>query len=405
MMNSNRRNFVKTVGAFAGAMAVPQLVRANQASDEPIKIGWAISNTGPFSAAANATQIPNYKLWIADVNAAGGINVGGKKRLIQAIEYDDRSQPEEAVRAVVRLINQDKVDFILPPWGTGQNMAVAASLARHHYPHIAPSFITERMPELVKRWNNLFALLQPSAPYGQAIVDVLKGMREAKTIGNRVAVVNVTDQGGIELFKAAREALAQANFDVVYEAGYPIGSQDLNPIIAAAQQSQPDAFLAFSYPPDTLALTEAAKVRNFNPHVFYLGVGTALPLYLQKFGASAQGVMGPGGWNPDTPAIQDYIKRHQAMTGTLPDHWVSYLSYSGLQALQQAIEKAGSLDRQEIIKILGTETFDTLSGPLRFENNIASNAWLVGQWQGDTFRGVAPQREGVSPIITKPKWN
>ena len=62
------------------------------------------------------TTLPNYQVWVKDVNDAGGINVGGKKMKIEVIEYDDRSNSEEMIKAVERLATQDKVDFILPPW-------------------------------------------------------------------------------------------------------------------------------------------------------------------------------------------------------------------------------------------------------------------------------------------------
>src|SRR5690606_37200874 len=205
----SRRDFVKAAGTAATTLAFPSIVITKSDSD-PIKIGWAISKTGPFTAGASATQIPNYKLWVDDVNKAGGINVGGKRRLIEVVEYDDRSQPEEAVRAIERLINQDKVDFVLPPWGTGQNMAVAPVLARNHFPQIAPSFITERMPELVKRWDNIFALLHPTPAYGSSIDEVLQNMREAGDIDGKIPIVNGTDQGGIESAKAAPNALTVA---------------------------------------------------------------------------------------------------------------------------------------------------------------------------------------------------
>ena len=90
-----------------------------------IKIGWAISKTGPFAAGAGVTTLPNYQVWVKDVNDAGGINVGGKKLKIEVIEYDDRSNSEEMIKAVERLATQDKVDFILPPWSTGMNFAAA----------------------------------------------------------------------------------------------------------------------------------------------------------------------------------------------------------------------------------------------------------------------------------------
>jgi branched-chain amino acid transport system substrate-binding protein len=64
------------------------------------------------------------------------------------------------------------------------------------------------------------------------------------------------------------------------------------PILAEAARGNPEAFVACSYPPDTRTITEQARVSGFNPKVFYTGVGTAFPLYRQRFGANAEGVMG-----------------------------------------------------------------------------------------------------------------
>jgi branched-chain amino acid transport system substrate-binding protein len=80
------------------------------------------------------------------------------------------------------------------------------------------------------------------------------------------------------------------------------------------------------------------------------------------------------------------------------------LCYSGLQALQQAIEKVGKVDRPAIIKVLNSTTFDTVMGPLTFKNHIMQGGWLVGQWQEGVFHGVAPNQEGVKPVIAKPAW-
>jgi branched-chain amino acid transport system substrate-binding protein len=402
MKDSKRRDFVRTLGAAAASLAVPLAARAQPA---PVRIGWAISKSGPFAGGAASAQLPNYQLWVADVNKAGGINVGGSKRRIEVVEYDDRSQPEEAVRAVERLIGQDKVDFLLPPWGTGMNMAVAPAFKKGDFPMVAPSFISDRMPELVKRWDNIFSLLYTASAYADGIVAVLAYQRQLGRIGNKVAMVNVTDQFGLELAAAAKRALKSANFDLVVTNSYPISTQDLTPIIADAQRSNPDAFLAFSYPPDTLGLTEAARVRGFNPKIFYAGVGTALPVFAGKFGGNTEGVMGPGGWNPDSEALKAYVERYRGMNKNPPEQWVGAVCYSGLQALQQAIEKVGSLERVAVTKALATGTFNTVTGPLEFDNHILKRGWLVGQWQGGVFRGVAPTRQaGAAPIIAKPTW-
>ena len=110
---------------------------ASAQAQNSIKIGYAISKTGPNTGGASITTLPNYQLWVKDVNAAGGIMLGGKRVPVEVVEYDDRSNSEEAVKAVERLATQDKVDFILSPWGTGLNLAVAPIMNRLGYPHLA----------------------------------------------------------------------------------------------------------------------------------------------------------------------------------------------------------------------------------------------------------------------------
>ena len=85
--------------------------------------------------------------------------------------------------------------------------------------------------------------------------------------GCRFTMVNVADAFGIELADAARPAFAEAGFEIVYDTSYPLGSQDLSPVVKGAKESNPDAFVAFSYPPDTFGLTEQAKIEGLNTKV------------------------------------------------------------------------------------------------------------------------------------------
>ena len=104
-------------------------------------------------------------------------------------------------------------------------------------------------------------------------------------------------------------------------------------------------FIAFSYPVDTIMITEQARALSFNSKVFYTAVGTAFPLYKQRLGTDVEGVMGMGGWNADSPESKAYFDRHLAMTGQEPDGWASPITYMSLQMLQQAIERVGKIDR------------------------------------------------------------
>jgi branched-chain amino acid transport system substrate-binding protein len=375
-------------------------------AQDKVTIGYAISKTGPFAGGASITTLPNYQLWVKEVNAAGGLMLGGKRVPIEVVEYDDRSNSEEAVKAVERLATQDKVDFILSPWGTGQNLAVAPIMNRLGYPHLAATTNTNRAPELAKRWTNATFWLGMPSDISVGFVEMLTKLRSDGKIGPKVAMVSVSDQFGIELSTAARDALKKAGFELVYDKSYPAGTQDVQPLLKDAMAASPDVFAAFSYPPDTLGMTDTAKVLGFNPKVFFVGVGTAFPVFKQRFGQNAEGVLGIGGWNADSPALKDYFKRHVEALGREPDRWASPITYASLQVLQQAIERVGKVDRAAVIKEIQTGSFDTIIGKVKLEGGLLKDVWDVGQWQGGEFYGVAPAAmAGARPVaVPKPEW-
>lgn len=390
----------------AAALAGACLFGAAAQAQDKVTIGYAISKTGPFAGGASITTLPNYQLWVKEVNAAGGLSLGGKRVPIEVVEYDDRSNAEEAVKAVERLATQDKVDFILSPWGTGQNLAVAPIMNRLGYPHLAATTNTNRAPELAKRWSNASFWLGLPSDISVSFVDLLAKLRADGKVGPKVAMVSVSDQFGIELSTAARDALKKAGFELVYDKSYPAGTQDVQPLLKDAMAASPDVFAAFSYPPDTLGITDTAKVLGFNPKVFFVGVGTAFPVYKQRFAGNAEGVLGIGGWNADAPALKDYFRRHVEALGREPDRWASPITYASLQVLQQAIERVGKVDRAAVGKEIASGSFDTVIGTVKLEGGLLKDVWAVGQWQGGEFYGVAPTAmPGARPVsVPKPEW-
>jgi branched-chain amino acid transport system substrate-binding protein len=390
--------------AAAWALATPA-----QAQDvTSVKIGWSISKTGPFAAGASVTTLPNYQVWVKDVNDAGGIMLKsiGKKVKLEVIEYDDRSNSEEMIKAVERLATQDKVDFILPPWGTGLNLAAAPIFHRLGYPQLAVTANTNRALEMTKRWPGLSFWLGLPSELVDGLVETLTKLQKDGKIGNKIALISVSDQFGIEQSTAARTGLKNAGFNLVYDKSYPLGTQDMQPVLKEAMAGSPDALVAFSYPPDTFAITDTSRVIGFNPKVFFVGVGTAFPTFKGKFAANAEGVMGIGGSNADLAGIKWYIQHHKEIIGREPDRWASPITYASLQVLQQAIERVGKIDRPAVTKEISTGTFDTIIGKVKLENGLNKNIWAVGQWQGGEFFGIAPTgKEGArAPVVPKPAW-
>ncbi|MCX2726629.1 ABC transporter substrate-binding protein [Thermomicrobium sp. 4228-Ro] len=370
-----------------------------------LRVGFAISKSGPYAAGAGITIYPNYVLWAKDVNDAGGIELDDGIYTIELIEYDDQSSPEEAIKAIQRLVQQDKVDLLLPPWGTAMNLAVAPVFHQLGYPQLGVANLSDKTPELVKQWPGYFTFLGTSSQYSEAIADLLNDLAAQGKIGKKVALIHVDDEFGLELSAAAREKFQKTGFELVYDQGYPLGTADFQPILTDIKQRQPDAFVACSYPADTLALPQAAMVLDFNPPVFLTAVGTAFPIYLGQFGDNAEGVMGLGGINPKQPGLMDYYKRHKQVTGQDPDRWASPICYASLQVLQQALQRVGKVDRQAITKEIATGSFETIIGTIKLEGNIYYGNWLLGQWRNGEFLALWPkEKAAASPVVPKPSW-
>ena len=405
----SRRTTLRAIGlaaallAGAGSMAV---IAQDTGDRTSVKIGYAISKTGANAGGAGITTLPNYQLWVHEVNEAGGLEMPDGSRLpIEVIEYDDRSASEEVVRAIERLATQDSVDFILPPWGTGFNLAAAPLFDRFGYPQLAVSAVTDKAPEFAARWSKSFWMLGGGHDYTEALADILTDQHEAGTINNDVAVISVADGFGIDLITAARQSFADAGINLVYDVTYPVGTTDFTPMLNEAAASGADTFVAFSYPPDTFALTQQAQVAAYNPKVLYMGVGVGFPVYAANNGDKIEGIMSLGGIDITNEAVMEYRARHTEFIGQAPDWWGSVITYNSLQMLEEAIKRRG-LDREAVAEELSSGTFETVLGEVKLEDNQLRTLWFGGQWQDGNFVAVAPSdREGaVAPRLPKAPW-
>jgi branched-chain amino acid transport system substrate-binding protein len=392
-----RRRALQTLAAGAAAIAAPAWAQGAGA----VRIGYAIARTGPWSVGAQVSQEPNYLLWAEQQNAAGGLNVKGTKRPIELISSDDQSNIETCVRTYEKLMGSDKVDLILPPWGSNANFAVAPVANRMGYPFIAPTALSRRLVEM--KLPYFFLLLQQPKPMMEALVDMLKA-NGAKS----AAVIYVDDLFGLENYAALKVALAGSGISLVDDKSYPLGVKDLGPVLRGIKDKNPDAFIGLTYPPDTILASRQSKEIAFNPKFFYASVGTAFQLYRNVMQAGAEGVLGMGSWNAKTSAgAKAYFDAHVKKFGAAkePDRWASGHAWAGLEILTAAVAKVG-LDRKAIRDYVAGGTHDTIIGKVRFagSENVGI-AGSVSQWQKGEFEVVWPKAAATAPLnAAKPAW-
>ena len=397
-IQQGRRKIIRGVGAAIGALAVSPGLLAQQG---PVRVGYAIARTGPWTGGAQVSQEPNYLLWAEQQNAAGGLSVKGVKRPIELISSDDRSDVETVVRTYEKLMGSDKVDLVLPPWGSNANFAVAPLANRFAYPFLAPTALSRRLVEM--KLPYFFLLLQQPAPMTGALVDMLRA-NGVKTL----ACIYVDDLFGLENYAALKVALQGSGISLVEDKSYPGGVKDLSPVLRSIKDKSPDAFVGFTYPPDTILASRQAKEIGFNPKFFYASVGTAFQLYRNVMTpAGAEGVLGMGSWNSKTSAgAKAYFDAHtKKFAGKEPDRWASGHCWAGLEIITAAVKQVG-LDRKAIRDYVANTTHKTIIGDIKFtgSENTATPG-TVSQWQNGEFEVVWPLKAATAKLNpNKPSW-
>ncbi|MBK7991054.1 MAG: amino acid ABC transporter substrate-binding protein [Comamonadaceae bacterium] len=397
MVHPTRRQLIKGAAATVGAMSIAPGLMAQAA---PVRVGYAIGRTGPWTGGAQVSQEPNYLLWAEQQNAAGGLSVKGVKRPIELISSDDRSDVETCVRSYEKLMGSDKVDLVLPPWGSNANFAVAPLANRFQYPLLAPTALSRRLVEM--KLPYFFLLLQQPKAMCDALVDMLKANKVKS-----VALIYVDDLFGLENFAAFKVALQGSGISLVEDKSYPGGVKDLSPVLRSMKDKNPDAFVGFTYPPDTILASKQAKEVGFNPKFFYASVGTAFQLYRNVMQAGAEGVLGMGSWNGKTsPGAKAYFDAHtKKFGGKEPDRWASGACWAGLEILTAAVAKHG-LDRKAIRDFVADTTHKTIIGDIRFTGSEnTATLGTVSQWQNGEFEVVWPEKLATAKLNpTKPAW-
>ncbi|HMN94723.1 MAG TPA: amino acid ABC transporter substrate-binding protein [Hydrogenophaga sp.] len=398
MVQANRRLIIKGAAVSVGAMSVAPHLLAQAA---PVRIGYTMARTGPWTGGAQTSQEPNYLLWAEQQNAAGGLDIKGVRRRIELISSDDRSDVETCVRTYQKLMASDRVDLVLPPWGSNANFAVAPLANRLGYPFLAPTALSRRLAEM--KLPYFFLLLQQPAPMTNALVDMLKA-NGCKTL----ACIYVDDLFGLENYAALKVALQGSGIQMVEDKSYPGGVKDLSPVLRSIKDKNPDAFVGFTYPPDTILASRQAKEIGFNPKFFYASVGTAFPLYKNVMTpAGAEGVLGMGSWNSkSSPGAKAYFDAHVASQKKEPDRWASGACWAGLEILTNAVKQVG-LDRKAIRDYVAGNTHKTIIGDIRFNGseNVGTPG-SVGQWQNGEFEVVWPRSMATAALNpVKPNWS
>lgn len=375
-MTVNRRDFLKGVsgiaGAGVGASLLSREARAQNETNEPtggtVNIGFLAALSGD-SAGWGLPGLTGNQIFIDQVNAKGGLLVGGKRYLLKMYAFDDEGIGSKALQGAKSLVLQNDVKFISAIGGASAD--TTHPFLTEHKVMYAPLAATD---------------IRPDRPYliagGDVYprIDMLRPWYAKWTDPKLKRWAAVCQDDVIGLVGQAWEVAGAKSegWDVVYNKHYSLETTDFAPVATAVLASKPDVVsLSLSYPTFVTLLIEQLYLQGFKgklsanyfdteailqklPAEYIEGAVDSYPLFDDPWwGDPSQQSEFTRQWIKNYgPGAPEDVHRH--MVGVDWDHMIL------LQVWAHGAELAGSFDPDAILTALrAAETIPTILGPAK----------------------------------------
>jgi branched-chain amino acid transport system substrate-binding protein len=352
--------------------------------DGTLLFGAPISLTGSTAKEGGLVR-DGYDLSRDTYNTAGGINVGGKHYKIETKYYDDASNAQQSATLAEKLIKEDKVNFLLGPYGTSPTLQVSTVAEKNKMPMIEGNGAAESI--FSQGYKYTFGILSPAQNYLRGIIDLVLTLDPKPTT---VAVLSADDPFSVEVADAVKTYAEQKGLTVVYYQKYPNASTDLRAPLTETKAKNPDLFLNSGHLQESLAIMQQAKELGFSPKGFAFSVGPSVPDFESTLKGDANFVMGGTQWTPALKYQGDDLFKTPEGYNTLYKQTFSYepayqsadATASGV-AFVKAIEAAGSTDTDKVRDAIAKLSFTSFYGVIKFDERgiNVTKPMAVEQWQ------------------------
>lgn len=360
------RSLAKIAAAAAVTLA-PALFGAQAFAQETIRIGAPLPITGPLAPEAQKQQ-RGYDLWAEKVNAAGGINVGGKKMKVEIVYTDYQSNTPRAVQAAEKLITQEKVNFLFSPFGSGAAKAASTVSEKYKIPTIAPTASSAQVYD--QGYKYLFGTFTPNETLTEPLSDIVRSQAPGV---KRVAILARNDLFPLAIAQEMEKSAKKRGMNVVVFEKYAINTMDHSAALAQIKSVSPHWIFATGYINDLVLLKKQMADQRIEAPVVTMIAGPAYREFIDATGAGAENISSAAWWHPAVRykgvdvfgTAENYAKLFREKYKAEPDYGEASASVAGV-LFQLAIEKAGTLDPVKVRDQLAAMDAMTFWGPVRF---------------------------------------
>ena len=323
-----------------------------------IKIGLVASLTGTASDVGTDMQRASV-LAVEEINGAGGVYVEeyNGKMMLELVVGDDKTNPQEGVTAVTRMILEDNVDILVGGFSSPVTYASEVPAIENKVPFI----ITGASSSLVTRRTDMdtsyvFHYCSTTDDYSEVIVrffaDVMKPM-VAPDRNFRLAILYQDSPYGKGCYDSSDKYIKELSLPIDIVAGetFKMGDMDFHTQLTKIKAAKPDAVYHAGLVADTatafkqglsdvgLNTVFAGVECNDDPNFYELvGQWGDYQLIESKFAAFAGHYM---------DAADIYIEAYKNRWNIMPG-MMGADTYDSIYVIKAAIENAGTLDKAKV---------------------------------------------------------
>src|SRR5690242_14594776 len=396
-MTLSRRSWLGAAAIALGFAVVPAL-----AQQGPIKVGIGISQTGTLGGGGKAALL-GLQMWVEDVNKKGGLL--GRK--VELIAYDDQSNPATTPGIYTKLLDVDKVDLLVAPYGTVPTAPIMPLVKQRGL--LLMGNFSFQVNHTVKHdmWFN-------NAPWGDATSWTEGFLQVGQKAGAKsIAFIAADQEFAQNLANGAKEVAKKTGLKTVYEQNYPPSTVDFSSMIRAIRNAKADMVFICSYPNDSVALVRAINEIGVGPSVKLIGggmVGLQFTPIMENMGSQLNGIVNYTSYAPGMkyPGIDEFLKRYHAKAlEAKVDPLGFYLppfDYAIGQILEQAITATKSLDSKTLAAWLHKNEVKTIVGPISWgpDGERAKPSVPMVQFRNLQDKNVEQFRQTGKQVIVYP---
>lgn len=355
----------------------------NSAPDE-ILIGEYGSMTGNTATFGQSTH-KGIQIALEEINQSGLL---GKK--VRIITEDDQGKPEQAVNAVLKLIQQYHVVALLGEVASSCSIAAGPVCQQNRIPMLSPSS-TNPDVTVDKKTGRVFDFI-----FRACFIDPFQGGVMAKFTVNTLKLKKaamLTDHKqdySVGLARFFKETFAGMGGQIVAEESYQTRDTEFKPQLTNIRAANPDVIFVPGYYTECALIAKQARELGITQPLLG-GDGWDSEVTLKTGGAAVEGAYFSTHYSPDDPRpeVRHFVDKYRALHGAAPDS-MAVTGYDAAQLLFDAIQRAGSTDPDAIRAALAaTRDFQGVSGKITMdENHNARKSAVVLQIQEGRFKFV-----------------